>query len=412
MVEKTVLDSGLVVISEYISAFPSFALSYTLRGGARRETEKNFGIYHMIEHMLFKGTEKYDMKTIADISDSLGGKLNAFTGKEVTQYYIKAVDEHLRQSFDILTQMVMHSVFPEDEFIKEQNVALQEINEAEDNPETNAFETFYEGLFQGSGLAHAIGGRIESVSSFDRDRLYRFYKQHYTPDNMILSAVGKVEHRQLVQMAQEAFTDFPAAKPGGFTYPTATYHQKNSSKQNGSLNQVYVIIGFEGFPLVSPDRHRMMILNDILGAGMSSRLFQKIREEKGLSYTVSSFADSYMDIGLQMIYSIVEPSMVNEYLDAVKIEIQLLKDKGITSTELQRARESIRASIILGLESRASKMRFNVNNELHYQREVTIEEIVDNVGSATIDDINHLFRKYLDMDKMSVFLYGDVSNGG
>lgn len=408
MVEKTILNSGLVVISEHIPAFPSFALSYTMRGGSRRETREDFGIYHMMEHMLFKGTEKYDLKTIADISDSLGGKLNAFTGKEITQYYIKAVDEHLWQSFDILTQMVLHSVFPEEEFIKEQNVALQEIHEAEDNPETNAFESLYEGLFKGSGLAHAIGGRKESVASFDRDRLYRFYKHHYTPDNMILSAVGKVDHQRLVQMAEAAFNHFPTAKPGDFTYPEAIYHKKNFSKQNGSLNQVYVIIGFEGFPLVSPDRHRMMILNDILGAGMSSRLFQKIREEKGLSYTVSSFSDSYMDIGLQMIYSIVEPSMVDEYIDAVKIEIDLLKEKGITRKELQRARESIRASIILGLESRASKMRFNVNNELHYQREVTIEEIVDNVSSATIDDMDHLFQKYLDMDNMSVFLYGDI----
>ena len=148
MVEKSVLDSGLTVISEYISTFPSFALSYTVRGGSRQETEELNGIYHLIEHMLFKGSEKYNLKEIADISDRLGGKLNAYTSKEVTQYYIKAIDENLEPAFDILSQMVLKSVFPPDEFAKEKNVAIEEIHEAEDNPDTHAFESFYQEVFQ------------------------------------------------------------------------------------------------------------------------------------------------------------------------------------------------------------------------------------------------------------------------
>lgn len=407
-VQKTVLDCGLVVISEYIPFFPSFALSYTLRAGSRAETRENNGIHHLIEHMLFKGTQKYDLKKIADISDRLGGKLNAFTGKEITQFYIKAIDEHLQESLDLLTEMVMHSTFPEDEFIKEKNVAVQEIHEAEDNPDTNAFETFYEKVFAGNALGYPVGGKVESVSSFDRDMVYDFYKKNYTPDNMVLAAVGKVNHLELVELAEQAFADFPAKKPGDFAFLQPTFQHQFFSKKNKSLKQVYVIIGFTGLSIVSPDRHRYVLLNDILGAGMSSRLFQKIREEKGLAYTVSSFTDAYLDCGAHLTYSIVEPKKVKEYCEAVKEEITRLKDQGITEEELIRARDSIKSFMILSLESRVAKMRFIVNNELFLKRQLILQEIIDNISAAGINDINQLYKHYLDLEEMSIFLYGGV----
>jgi predicted Zn-dependent peptidase len=406
MVEKTILDSGLVIITEYNPAFPSFALSYTHRGGSRMEDEKNNGIYHMIEHMLFKGTEKYSLMDIADISDRLGGKLNAYTGKETTQFYIKAVDEYLEESFDLLTEMVMKSRFPVDEFEKEQNVAIQEIYESEDNPDTNAFETFYENVFEGDGLAYPVGGKVESVSAFNRDYVYQFYKNNYTPDNLVLTSYGKVTHNELVTLAEKAFKDFPAKKPGDFVLAPPAAKHSVFRKNNEALKQAYVIIAFDGLSMTSPDRHRFMILNDILGAGMSSRLFQKIREEKGLSYTVSSFSDAYKDCGLHLVYSIVEPDKADEYLEAVKEEIKLLKKNGITEAELVRARDSIKSSIILGFESRDTKMRFNVNNEIFLKKEVTIEEIVEHLNCTSIEDINQLARQYLDLDRMTVFIYG------
>ena len=408
MVEKTVLDSGLVVLTEYIPAFPSFALSYTLRGGSRVETKENCGIYHLIEHMLFKGNRKYDLKQIADISDRLGGKLNAITSKEITQFYLKAVDEHLKESFDLLTQMVINSTFPEEEFLKEKGVTIQEIHETEDNPDTNAFETFYEKIFAGNGLAYPVGGLVESVSSFERDMVYDFYKKNYTPDNLVLAAVGKVNHWELVDLAANAFKDYPLQKPKKLSFQTPTFKYQTFSKINTSLKQVYVIIGVNGIPVVSPHKNQFMILNDILGAGMSSRLFQKIREEKGLAYTVSSFTDAYLDCGTHLTYSVVEPGNVNEYLKAVKEEIGRLKTGGITKDELIRARDSIKSSIILALESRVSKMRFNVNNELFHHREITPQEIIDDINNTTIDEINQLFKDYFNLEKMAVFLYGAV----
>jgi len=408
MVKKTVLDSGLVVLTEYSSAFPSFSLSYTLRMGSRNETLETCGIHHLIEHMLFKGNEKYNLREIADISDRLGGKLNALTSKEITQFYIKAIDEHLNESFDLLTQMVMNSTFPEDEFLKEKGVAIQEIHESDDSPDTNAFETFYEKVFGDNGLAYSVGGKVESVSSFERNMVYDFYKQHYTPDNLILAAVGKVEHQKLVDLAEAAFKNFPARKPREHIFKTPTFRHQIFHKKNTSLKQIYIIIGFKSIPLVSPYKNRFMILNDILGSGMSSRLFQKIREEMGLAYTVNSFSDAYLDCGTHLTYSIIEPSNVSQYLDAVKDELIRLKTEGINEEELLRSRDSIKSSVILGLESRVSKMRFNVNNELFLLREVTPREIIDDINRTTVEDINQLFKDYFNLDEMAVFLYGDV----
>ncbi len=408
MVERTVLDSGLVIISEYLPTFPSFDLSYTLRGGSRQETPETNGIYHIIEHMIFKGTQKYNLRDIADISDRLGGKLNAYTGKETTQFYIKAVDEYLDESFDLLTQMVMNSIFPQDEFIKEKNVALQEILEANDNPDTNAFETFYERVFEGNGLAYPVGGKVESVSNFTRESVYDFYKKTYTPDNLILASVGKVPHKELVSLAESIFKDYPSRKPSDFKFQIPSIKHETFFKTNDSLAQVYVITGFDGLSIVSPDRHQYMILNDVLGAGMSSRLFQRIREERGLSYTVSSFTDAYMDCGIHMTYSIVEPDRVGEYLQVVTDEITTFKREGITQEELKRARDSIKSSIILGFESRSSKMRFNVNNELFLKQDLTPESIIESINKTTIDDIYHLSNRYLDLKNMSVFKYGNT----
>lgn len=409
MVEKTVLDSGLVVISEYIPAFPSFALSYSIRGGSRVENEKNNGIHHFIEHMLFKGTSKYDLRQIADISDRLGGRLNAYTSKEITQFYIKAIDEKLDESFELLTDIVMNSTFPKEEFIKEKSVVVQEIKESEDSPETNAFETFYEDIYKQNGLGYPIGGKEKRVAAFEREMVYDFYKSNYTPDNLLLTAVGNVTHAQLVRLADNFFKKFPARSPRDFAFPVPTLFVNNFYKKNESLNQLYVILGFESLSSVSPLRNRFSIMNDILGGGMSSRLFQEIREEKGLAYTVSSFSDSYLDCGLHLIYSIIDKEKIDEYLDAVKAEIRHLKQKGITQEELDRSRDHMKASVILGLESNVNRMRLHISNELSLKREVTIEEIVDDINRATVEDINRLFHDYMDLDNMTVFFYGDVA---
>ncbi|MCK5057190.1 MAG: insulinase family protein [Candidatus Aminicenantes bacterium] len=408
MVKKTLLDSGLVVISEYRPEFPSFSLSYSLRSGSRAEDKKKNGIHHFIEHMMFKGSETYSAKKIADISDRLGGRLNAFTGKEITQYYIKVIDEKLKESFDLLTDIVMNARFPGDEFLKEKNVVLQEINESEDDPDTFAFERFYESVFLNNGVGFPITGNEDSVAGFDREMVYDFYKKNYVPGKLLLSAVGSIDHDELVELANRAFAAFPRKSPEDFSFSKPRFNFKSFIKRNSSLKQLYVIIGFEGIHTASPLKYRFMIMNDILGSGMSSRLFQKIREEKGLAYTVNSFVDTYLECGIHLVYAIIEPGKSAEYLTAVKEEIIMLKEGGITEEELNRAKDHIKSSVVLGLEGNVSKMRFNVNQEFFLKRELQVEEIIENIEKVTRDDINRLCEIFLNLQETSVFFYGNI----
>ena len=238
--------------------------------------------------------------------------------------------------------------------------------------------------------------------------VYEFYKQNYMPGKLLLAAVGSVDHDRLVALADRAFAAFPASKPGEFNFPKPRFNSNFFVKRNPSLKQLYVIIGFEGIPTASPLKYKFMIMNDILGSGMSSRLFQAIREDKGLAYTVSSFVDAYLECGIHLVYAIVDPGKSDEYLRAVKEEIEALKKNGITREELNRAKDHIKSSVILGLEGNVSKMRFNVNQEFFLKRELQTREIIENIDKATGDDINRLFETYLDLRKTSVFFYGNV----
>ncbi|MFH2108472.1 MAG: pitrilysin family protein [Chrysiogenia bacterium] len=406
MVEKTVLPCGLTVISENFPEFPSFALSYSLKSGSRAETADSNGVHHLIEHMLFKGSRRHDLKQIADISDRLGGRLNAFTSKEITQYYIKSIDEKLNESFALLSDIVFHSTFPEDEFTKEKNVIIQEIKEADDNPETNAFETFYEKIYAGNALGYPIGGREKHVSGLNRGQVFTFYREHYLPENMLLSAAGNIRHKELVGLASDFFTTSPHRTPRQFKFARARFHPRQFHKKNKTLNQCYVLTALDSISLVSHLRHPIMIMNDILGGGMSSRLFQSIREEKGLAYTISSFIDSYQECGVQLIYAVIEPDKVSPYLKAVGSEIGRLRKKGISKEELERAKDHIKASIILSLENNVAKMRFNTSQELYFGREQKVADIISEINAATSQDINGFCGKYLDLGQAALLTYG------
>jgi predicted Zn-dependent peptidase len=406
MVQKTILPCGLTVISEKFPEFPSFALSYTLKSGSRAETTATNGIHHLIEHMLFKGSKHYDLKQIADMADRLGGRLNAFTGKEITQYYIKSIDEKLAASFHLLSDIVVNSTFPEEEFVKEKNVIIQEIREAEDNPDSNAFETFYEKIYKNNALGYPIGGIEKQVARLQRRRTFAFYREKYAPENLLLSAAGNVEHRDLVELAEDFFSRFPARPAQDFKFAKASFQPRRFFKKNASLSQCYVITGLDSISMLSPFRYSFMIMNDILGSGMSSRLFQSIREEKGLAYTVSSFIDSYLECGMQIIYAVIEPGKISAYLQAVKAEIELLKREGIRSEELERAKDHIKSSIILSLENNVSKMSFNTNQELYFKKEQAVAAIIAEINAATREDINGFCRQYLDLDRAALFTYG------
>jgi predicted Zn-dependent peptidase len=411
MVEKTILDCGLTIISEFRPELPSFALSFTLKSGSRTETTHINGIHHLIEHMLFKGTEKYDLRMIAQISDRLGGSLNAFTGKEITQIYLKVIDEKIQSAFNLLSEVVLKPTFPDGEFYKEKNVVLQEIKEADDNPETVAFETFFKKLFENNALGSPISGTEDQVTLFDRDGVFAYYQNKYLPENLILAAAGNIDHYSFVELARQYFSGYRKKIPSGFSFQKSDLNLGTFIKKNQNLNQVYVILGFQGIAKGSPLRYKFLLLNEILGSGMSSRLFQKIREEKGLAYTISSFLDGYKESGVHIIYSIIEPAKIMEYLQAVQEEILNLKKRGIDKEELERAKDHLKSSIILGLEDNGAKMRFNVNQELYLEREIKLNEIIENINGVGCDDIKILLDTFLDIEETAILFYGNIDEG-
>lgn len=406
MVEKTVLPCGLTVISENLTEFPSFALSYSLKSGSRAENTASSGVHHLIEHMLFKGSRRFDLKGIADVSDRLGGHLNAFTSKEVTQVYIKSIAEKLEESFALISDIVFHSTFPEDEFVKEKNVIIQEIREADDSPENNAFETFFERIYAGNALGYPIGGKEKQVSRLDRARAFAFYKGKYVPENFLLSAAGRIRHHDLVALAEDFFAPFPRRRARPLRFPRARFRPDRSGKKNLSLNQVYVLAAVNSISLKSPLLHPFMIMNDILGSGMSSRLFQSIREEKGLAYNISSSVDSFLECGVQIIYAVIEPGKTKAYFQALAQEIQALQKHGVGADELERAKDHIKSAILLGLEDNAAKMRFNASQELYLGREQNVAAIIAEVDATGVRDINGFCRRYLDLERAALFTYG------
>ncbi len=409
MVKKTVLDCGLTVLSDHQPDSPSAALSYTLKNGSRVESRDDCGLFHFIEHMLFKGGAKYDYRSIASISDRLGGHLNAFTGKEMTQYYIKVVGDKTAQAFDLLSEMVFRSSFPADELEKERGVIIQEVRETLDNPDQYAFELFYEKAFPGSGLALPIGGYEDTVAGLSHERIHSLYREIYHPGNFVLASAGALSHAELLDLAAGFFRDFPGRQVVPFTYQGFNWKSIQEMKPNPSLQQAYVIIAFPGLASASPQRETFMILNDALGGGMSSRLFQAIREEKGLAYTVSSFHDSYFEAGVHLVFAVIEPQNLNEYLAAVRSEVETFRQNGVSDEELARAKDHIRASVVLGLESNLARMRYLVNHELYHGGEIPLAELLSRVDAVSLEQLADLARHTLDIPGSSLFVYGNIS---
>lgn len=407
--KKTILSSGLTVLTEKYSQIPSFALSYTVKSGSCNESVSNNGIHHLIEHMLFKGSSKYSQRDIADISDRLGGRMNAFTSREITQYYIKSIDEKFPESFDLLTDIVFNSNFDKNEFAKEKDVISQEIKEGDDNPDSKAFELFYREVYGDSGVGLPIAGTLESVSGLKRNFVDKKYRELYIPSNIILSCVGNINHDEIVDIAEEKFSASSSPVFAGTMKTGQSFNRGVSVHSIKSLKQVYSVIGFDSIPVTSSERYKYMILNDILGAGMSSRLFQKIREEKGLAYTISSFMDSYKKFGIHMIYAITDPVKTNDYIDAVKEELKIIREKGITPAELKKSKDHIKTSIILSLENNVSKMRFNVSGDIYFGKQRNLENIIEEINIVKADDINMILNDYPDFNESMALFYGDIS---
>src|SRR5579863_3062861 len=373
MVKKTTLPSGLRVITEAMPSVRSASIGIWADVGSSLERREQRGISHVVEHMLFKGTPRRNAREIAETMDGVGGNLNAFTDKEATCYYAKVIDRHVPLALDVLADMFLHSLFAPEELAKEQRVVLEEIKMYEDSPDELVHDLFLQTMWSGSNLGEPTIGFADTVMAVTPEALRVHMKRHYAPDSVVVAAAGNLEHDRFVELVAECFAAFegtsehfaPDAPPAK---PATLVRQKDSE-------QAYVVLGSRGLSARDDRRFALSVLDTLLGGGMSSRLFQEIREKRGLVYTVYSFQAAYRAAGLFGIYAGTSPENVQPCIDVIGQELAKLRDTRISESELHLAKEHIKGSLTLSLESTSSRMIRLGRSEFTYGYQVTTEEI-------------------------------------
>ncbi|WP_422486792.1 M16 family metallopeptidase [Gudongella sp. DL1XJH-153] len=405
------LDNGIKVIMHNIPYLKSATLGIIINSGSFFENEMNNGVSHFIEHMLFKGTKKRNSREIAEAMDDIGGQINAFTSKEHTCFYGKVIDEHLPIAIDVLGDMITNSNFDEKEIQKEKGVIIEEINMYKDFPEDLVFEMLTEQTYRDITLAYPILGTTDTVRSFNKDILYTYFKKRYTPDQMVISIVGSFSKDKTFKLLNETFGSFNRNnKCSGdhISYDFEPGHSVNGLSKD--IEQLNLAMGFQGPPTYSDDVFPMMIVNNIIGGTISSRLFQEIREDRGLVYTIESSLSSYNGAGMFSIYAGLTQENAVAVAELIKSEIDRLRDKLISDAELEKAKEQLKGSYILSLEGTFNKMYELGKNLLHDKPIETPDMVLHHINNIEMGDIGKVVKKYLDWKQMNLSYVGPVEN--
>jgi predicted Zn-dependent peptidase len=404
--QSTRLPNGVRVLSERLPDLPSVTVGIWVENGSRYETPAEAGISHFLEHLFFKGTDRRTAAGIAEEMDSVGGVLNAFTGKEYTCYYAKVLSEHLPLALDILGDIFIHSRFAAEEIDRERSVVLQEISQIEDTPDDFVHELFNRAFWPGHPLSRPITGTPETVGRLNRDDFLRFLGARYRPDRVLVAAAGNLEHQALVEAVGRELGGLEGASPrvdGGPPSPNpgVSVHEK-------PLEQVHLCLGTPGIAQCDRDRYIAHLLNMALGGGMSSRLFQEIRERRGKAYTVYSFLSSYLDAGYTGVYVGTSAEWVPEVVGLVRQELAKAVQDGLTPTELARVKTQMKGSLLLGLETSDSRMSRIAKNDIYFGRDVPLSEVSAEIDRVTNDDVVRIARKLFRPGEMALTVLGDM----
>jgi len=407
MFQKTILDNGVRILSEQRSDTRAVSLGIWVENGSRHETPSIGGISHFIEHLLFKGTKRRTAQEIAQAMDSVGGVINAFTGKEYTCYYAKVLDDHFDLAVDILADIFLNSTFDSQEIERERSVVLQEIAQADENPEDYVHDLFSADYFGDHALGRPICGSVETVSGLQREDLIKFVAERYLPGRVILTAAGNVEHEVVVDSLAKAFADLelrdlgqPVSTPE--SYRGVFYHPK-------TLEQVHICMGVPGLPHAHDQRYAAHILNTLLGGGMSSRLFQEVREKRGKAYSVYSFLSSYHDLGYLGIYAGTKPEWTNEVMEVIIGEIRTIAQGNITEDEFLRAQNQLVGNTLLGLETTDAWMSHMARSEIYYGEQISLEDIAQGVRAVSHANLIELAQSHFKPGSTVVTLLGELS---
>lgn len=402
-----VLDNGLRILTEQVSQVRSVTIGVWLTRGSRHETAERSGIAHFVEHMLFKGTESRSAQDIAEVIDSIGGQLDAFTAREYASYYIKVLDEHLPLAMDILSDIVRHPAFAPDDIDREKKVVLEEIKMVEDTPDDLVHELFTQGFWEDHPLGRPILGVRETVDSFTADLLSAYFGQAYTPENLIVAAVGNLDHARLRALVNERFGDL--CRGGGIAHEVPPVVIPKVIIRNKDLEQSHICIGATSYPQDHADRYTISVLNTLLGGSMSSRLFQNIREKRGLAYAVFSGFNAYRDAGAFTVYAGCANEAVGEVIDLVVEELRAVKRDEVTAAELRRAKDHLKGSRVLSLESTSNRMFHLAGQAIYFDRLYGLDETLTGIESVTAADIQRVATELFQRDGLSATVLGSVN---
>jgi len=392
--QKTVLDNGLRVVTEKIPYLRSVSIGVWVITGSRDEQPQENGISHFIEHLLFKGTERRTAFDIAKEIDSVGGTLNAFTGREYTCFYAKVIDQNLPLAIDLLSDIFLHSLMDLKDIEKERMVILQEIKMVEDTPDDYIHDLFNRACWGDHPLGFPIYGTSDLVQSFRRDQLHQFFKDNYPPDRIVVCAAGNLEHRQVVDMIERTFGKISKSEKARGRSKPDPISTTNIRKRD--LEQVHFCLGTRGLQYNHSLRFASYILNTILGGGMSSRLFQEIRENRGLAYSVYSYLPTYIDSGLVVVYAGTNEDSFQEVIELVLNEFDHLKKEPLKNEELETAKEQLKGNLLLSLESSDNLMTRLAKNEIYFQSYLPVGKILKGIDEVKEETVRQLANEIFD----------------
>jgi len=405
----TSLANGVRVITEAMPHVRSVSVGVWIGSGSRRETPEQNGISHFIEHMLFKGTTRRSAEDIARSVDSIGGNLDAFTAKELVCFNTKVLDQHLSLAFDVLADLVLHPLFREADIEKEKGVILEEIKMEADSPDNLVHEIFSSNFWKDHPLGKPILGTRETVKRFDRQAVQSFYSAVYAPANLLVTAAGNLTHDGLVALVREHFEAQAPGEPAPPDQAPST-HARIALRNKKALEQVHLCLGVPSYPLPHEERFACYVLNTLLGGGMSSRLFQNIRERQGLAYAVFSELSPYRDTGCLSIYAGTSVESARRVVESITNEFHQLKEQAVNDEELRRAKDHLKGSLMLSLESTGSRMSNLARQEMYFAHFFTLDELVESIEKVTAADVQRIAQTFFDSKQIALTVLGNLEN--
>ncbi len=402
---RTVLPNGMVILTERMEHLHSVAMGVWVKSGSRYEDAPQNGISHFVEHMLFKGTRSRTAQHIAREMDAIGGNLDAYTGKETICFSVKALAGHVPIALDILSDLVLHPVFAHTDIERERGVILEEIKIDEDNPDVLVHEIFTQNFWKDQPLGKPILGTTETVRGFGQSSLFAYHEDRFRAGNMIFAAAGQLDHDDFVRQVGEKFQ---AVAPG---VPELRLHPPVVSapillRNKRSLEQVQICMGVPSPPITDENRYATLILNTVLGGGMSSRLFQTIREERGLAYSIYSDLSPYSDTGSLCVYAGTSAAKAREVVTLVLGQFQRIKQEPLGSDELRRAIEQVKGNILMGLESSGSRMSNLARQEMYFHHFFTVDEVLDRLEAVTAAQVQQMAQTLFQPEKIAITMLG------